>query len=100
MKKIFIMLGLMVILTLTPGCSSSDSSYSSQYSKLYDYPKQTQELCESGGATWHLFNTGCHDECVYARWTGPDRYACTESLTWGCQCGPGSCWDGTACTTD
>lgn len=77
--------------------ADANSSYASQYSQLYEYPRQTQELCEAGGAEWFYFSTGCHDECVYARWSADDRYACTEALSYGCECGPDKCWNGIAC---
>ena len=79
------------------GCNTDKNSYATQYSKLNKYPRQTQELCEAGGAEYIQFSTGCRDECVYERWSGDDQYACTEALTHGCDCGLDKCWNGNSC---
>ena len=97
MRKIISIIILSICLSLLFGCNFDNDSYASQYKQLEKYPGQSQELCEAGGAEWIDFPTGCHDECVYERWSAKDHYACTEAFSKGCDCGPDKCWNGNSC---
>ncbi len=88
---------MIVILIFLVGCNLRENSYSYQIDQLKEYPLQTQELCESGGAGWIEFSSGCHDECVYERWSSKIHYSCTEALSYGCDCGLDKCWNGNSC---
>ncbi len=70
------------------------------YDELENYPPQTKELCESGGAEYAGFNTGCHDECVYERWSLEEPFICTQALSSGCDCGQDKCWNGIECESN
>ncbi len=49
--------------------------------------------CAAGGGDWVMMNDGCGDMCIDP--TNPPL--CTLALQVGCDCGPGSCWDGEEC---
>ncbi|MBI2971626.1 MAG: hypothetical protein HYY37_04390 [Candidatus Aenigmarchaeota archaeon] len=63
-----------------------------------DYPRQSEDVCAAGGAQWKEFRSGCHDECWIVR--SKKIVHCTLALSYGCDCGEGKCWNGTACEPD
>ena len=89
MKKDILLFSIMTMIIIT-GCAKNTSDVVDR-----NYPHQTKELCEAGGATWKMFNTGCHDECYNIRSTDPVK--CTLAFSEGCDCGPDKCWDGQTC---
>ncbi len=100
MKKTIIFLILICIFLV--GCESNNTP--DQAMNRSSYHKQTQELCENGGAEWTSFNSGCHDECFLERFDnekakkeGKMPLMCTHALSTGCECGPDKCWNGTGC---
>jgi hypothetical protein len=51
--------------------------------------------CESSKGIWREFGNNCTDGCYQKL----DQFAvCGESITYGCDCGKGRCWDGDQCT--
>lgn len=57
-------------------------------------PSEEERACVKAGGDWELFNTTCVDDC------GMLERPCGQALTWGCDCGPDACWDGTDCVGD
>lgn len=55
-------------------------------------PKLEHPECYSSGGKWATFPTGCVDRC--------GAQVCTQAFTEGCDCGEGSCWNGTGCIRD
>ncbi|OGM13915.1 hypothetical protein A3A76_05400 [Candidatus Woesebacteria bacterium RIFCSPLOWO2_01_FULL_39_23] len=49
-------------------------------------PSDEEFLCISNGGTWREFGNACVDLC-----NPPGN--CSDVITWGCDCGDGSCWD-------
>jgi len=97
MKKIGIALSLIIILLFISACDykayTENDKLAKKYDEFHSYPKQTEELCKSGGAEWKQFGSGCHDECIYARWDSKEPIECTDALSFGCDCGPTACWN-------
>jgi hypothetical protein len=52
-----------------------------------------ERLCSYGGGTWMELPTTCVDNC------GMGAMDCGEAYTYGCDCGQGRCWNGTACVS-
>jgi len=51
--------------------------------------------CARVEGNWREFGNGCVDSCDLAR--NPETILCIQALTYGCDCGPGRCWNGESC---
>lgn len=49
------------------------------------------EKCVVNGGTWKEFSNGCVDSCELER--NAAAILCTQSFTYGCDCGNDMCWD-------
>ena len=54
-----------------------------------------EQICISMGGSWFYFSNTCVDSCAKARSKEP--VLCGQAFTWGCECGPDKCWNGTDC---
>ncbi len=57
-------------------------------------PEDEPVRCANAGGTWRQFPNACADSCA-AQEDG--AVVCAQGLTYGCDCGPGQCWNGAAC---
>ena len=51
-----------------------------------------EQACLDAGGTWVEFSNGCVDSCESQR---DSTVSCTQSLTFGCECGDEQCWNST-----
>ncbi len=52
--------------------------------------------CEKSRGVWREFGNACVDECRHKL----DKFSvCATSVTQGCDCGQGRCWNGETCTS-
>ena len=49
--------------------------------------------CKNSSGAWRNFPDACVDSC---RPPGSAQYFCGETITQGCDCGKGKCWNETA----
>jgi len=52
-----------------------------------------QKKCLAAKGRWALLPTLCQDLCR----DPDDQTVCKEDFTWGCDCGPNKCWNGSTC---
>ncbi len=55
-----------------------------------------QKKCWAAKATWALLPTTCEDLCR----DEDDETICKYDFTWGCDCGPNKCWNGSTCQVE
>jgi hypothetical protein len=85
MKKL-----LMIILLLTflsaAGCYKGDTGVDKD-------SFSEEELCIQEVGAWSQMPDACVDSCKSQR----ENLMCAQVLTFGCDCGPGKCWNGESC---
>lgn len=57
-------------------------------------PADEPVRCANAGGTWRQFPNACTDSCASQE---DGTVVCAQVLTYGCDCGPGQCWNGAAC---
>lgn len=75
-------------------CRPHTYTLASLLNLLKPRPKDPRVVaCGGGGGSWQVLSSGCVDAC------GTANALCTDSLEYGCDCGPGTCWDGSNCVS-
>ena len=74
-------------------CEKQGNVYLSGLSEKCISKEEYQKGINSGGE-WKLFSNGCGDSC------GIKPRICTLAFSWGVDCGPTKCYDGSICIKD
>ncbi|MBI3033613.1 hypothetical protein HYY72_00440 [Candidatus Woesearchaeota archaeon] len=87
MRTTLIILAIIAVIlaAITAGCAKDSTQILNEPAKE----------CERVKGTWEMFSNGCVDSCYKARSASP--VICTQALTYGCDCGPGRCWNDSSC---
>ena len=82
--------GYLILETHPRQCKTSDGR---QFVEEIEKYQETKKVCEAGGAEYRKFASSCRDQC----WITQTEYECKSPESYGCDCSPDKCWNGTDC---
>lgn len=98
LNQLGFMMAIAIMIGIVPG-TMLISQGSSPAQQLEAFPMEAEsnsdeEIClDNGGVEWKEFSNSCADNC--SQYT--QEQLCSQLITYGCDCGPDSCWNGTQC---